>query len=41
MDFGLGIRKDLNSEPSEINLQVSFSISDNSVFIFNNLGFDL
>ena len=32
MDFGLDIKKDLSSEPSEINLQVSYFISDNSVF---------
>ena len=34
MDFGLDIKKYLSSEPSEINLQVSYSISDNSAFIF-------
>ena len=33
MDFGLDMKKDLSSEPSEINLQVSCSISDNSAFI--------
>ena len=38
MDFGLDIKKDLSSEPSEINLQVSYSISDNSAFIFIFLG---
>ena len=37
MDFGLEMKKDLSSEPSEINLQVSYSISDNSAFIFNSL----
>ena len=36
MDFGLDMKKDLSSEPSEINSQL-YSISDNSAFIFNSL----
>ena len=38
MDFGLELRKDLNSEPFEINLQLPYTISDNSLFDFNSLG---
>ena len=35
MDFGLDIKKDLSSEPSEINLLVSYSISGIRIIKYN------